>query len=240
MAGERSVRTGECVYCGQWGPLTSDHIPPKNLFAKPRPSNLITVPSCLNCNKSFELDDEYFRLAVTTGIDPASFPNEFDLSVNAIKKLGDPHKVGFRKSMLANFSKKPKFTPGGLYLGEGGVLEIEVERLQNVVSRIIRGLFFFHSGRRLSNISRVWVWSRWFDGDYDRDTEFVASMQEVLAVLDAEQVRDIGQGVFRYRYRLGDDGLDESVWEFSFYAHWDFIGGTVGPSLGCSDGEKVR
>jgi hypothetical protein len=65
-------------------------------------------------------------------------------------------------------------------------------------------------------------------------------VKEILAALDAEQVREIGQRIFRYRYRLGDDGSDESVWEFSFYAHWDFIGGTVGPVEGCSDGEKVR
>jgi hypothetical protein len=240
LARGRSIGTGECVYCGQWGPLTSDHIPPKNLFAKPRPSNLITVPACRNCNKSFELDDEYFRLAVTTGIDPASFPNEFDVSVNAIKKLGDPHKVGFKKSMLASFSKKPQYTPAGIYLGEAGILEIDVERVQNVISRVIRGLFFFHSGRCLSRTGRVWVWSRWFGGDYGSDPEFVSSLKEILAVLDEEQVREIGQRVFRYRYRLADDGLDESAWEFSFYAHRDFVGGTVGPPLGCSDGEKVR
>ncbi len=101
-------------------------------------------------------------------------------------------------------------------------------------------MFFFHSGRLLSSASRVWVWSRWFGGDYEREPQFVASMREILVALDAEQVREIGQRVFRYRYRLGYDGLDESVWEFSFYAHWDFIAGTVGPPEGRSDGEKVR
>jgi hypothetical protein len=240
LANKRGVRIGECVYCGEPGPLTNDHVPPKNLFAKPRPSNLVTVPSCRKCNKSFELDDEYFRLAITTGIDPISFPNEFDLSVNAIRKLRDPRKIGFRKSMLASFSKKPQYTPAGLYLGQAGVLEIDVARVQNVVSRIIRGLFFVHSGRRLPSTSRVWVLSDWFGGDYGSDAEFVASLQEILAALDTEQVREIGERVFRYRYRLGDDGLDQSIWEFSFYAHRHFVGATEGPSEGCSDGEKVH
>ena len=55
---------GECVYCGREAQLTSDHIPPKNLFPKPRPSNLITVPSCKRCNRSASKDDEYLRLVL--------------------------------------------------------------------------------------------------------------------------------------------------------------------------------
>src|SRR5262245_66145122 len=39
-----------------------DHTPPGNLFAKPRPSTLVTVPSCTSCNGGASQDDEYFRL----------------------------------------------------------------------------------------------------------------------------------------------------------------------------------
>lgn len=240
MASERKVRIGECVYCGQRGPLTNDHVPPKSLFAKPRPCNLVTVPSCRRCNKSFELDDEYFRLVITTGIDPVWFPKEFDLSLHAIRKLSDPRKIGLRKRMLSSYSRRPRFSREGLYLGEAGVLEVDVARVRNVVSRIVRGLFFFHSGRRLASTSRVWVWSDWFGGDYARDAEFVAAVQQILAALDAEQVREIGGRIFRYRYRLDDDGSDRSMWEFSFYAHRRFIGWTEGASEGCNDGEEVH
>jgi 5-methylcytosine-specific restriction endonuclease McrA len=54
-----------CIYCGAAEDLTVDHVPPKNLFPKPRPSDLITVPACRTCNKSYERDDDYFRLAMT-------------------------------------------------------------------------------------------------------------------------------------------------------------------------------
>jgi len=53
-----------CIYCGTRKDLTSDHVPPKALFAEPRPSHLITVPACRPCNKSYVKDDEYFRVAV--------------------------------------------------------------------------------------------------------------------------------------------------------------------------------
>ena len=49
-----------CIYCGNTEDLTKDHIPPKTLFPKPRPSNLITVPCCKNCNGSFSLEKDLF------------------------------------------------------------------------------------------------------------------------------------------------------------------------------------
>src|SRR5208283_2514674 len=66
----RSQKIGECLYCGRVRPLTRDDVPPKNLFPKPRPSNLITVPSCQKCNQSFMLDDEYFRLVIADADNP--------------------------------------------------------------------------------------------------------------------------------------------------------------------------
>jgi hypothetical protein len=51
-----------CYLCGATDDLTRDHVPPENLFPPPRPGNLITVPCCQRCNKSFDLDDEAFRV----------------------------------------------------------------------------------------------------------------------------------------------------------------------------------
>ena len=50
-----------CIYCGQEA-NTRDHVPPKCLFAKPRPP-MITVPACLACNKSYEKDDVLLAIA---------------------------------------------------------------------------------------------------------------------------------------------------------------------------------
>jgi hypothetical protein len=51
-----------CAYCGSTSELTDDHIPPKNLFPKPRPENIITVKACKICVKDTSKDDEYFRM----------------------------------------------------------------------------------------------------------------------------------------------------------------------------------
>jgi hypothetical protein len=57
---------GTCYVCGTRNVLVEkDHIPPKNLFEAPRPSNLITRPICSRCHDSTHDDDEAFRVFVT-------------------------------------------------------------------------------------------------------------------------------------------------------------------------------
>ena len=60
--------TFRCYLCRSTTNLTKDHVPPKNLFPKPRPKNLITVPCCRTCNESFSKADERFRAFVATPV----------------------------------------------------------------------------------------------------------------------------------------------------------------------------
>jgi 5-methylcytosine-specific restriction endonuclease McrA len=59
---DNTNKIGECAYCGDVGIITRDHVPPKGIFPKPRPANLITVPACSKCHsQQTSRDDEYFR-----------------------------------------------------------------------------------------------------------------------------------------------------------------------------------
>ena len=51
----------KCYWCGAPSATEVDHVFSANLFLKPRPSNLITVPACSAHNRMFSLDEEYFR-----------------------------------------------------------------------------------------------------------------------------------------------------------------------------------
>ena len=55
-----------CYLCRATENLTRDHVPPENLFPKPKPSNLITVPCCKTCNEGFSKLDEQFRAFVSS------------------------------------------------------------------------------------------------------------------------------------------------------------------------------
>jgi hypothetical protein len=50
----------KCAYCNKQEKETDDHVPPKSFYPTPRPSNLITVPSCLKCNQGLGKDEEFF------------------------------------------------------------------------------------------------------------------------------------------------------------------------------------
>jgi hypothetical protein len=120
MSRRKHRKTGECVYCGRVGAITDDHIPPRNLFAKPRPSNLIKVPSCREChgeNKQVSQDDEYFRLMLTLREDTADHPDVKKILPIVLKSLARPDKVGFAKSLLKNMKEVNVRTRSGLYLG---------------------------------------------------------------------------------------------------------------------------
>ncbi|SLM41753.1 conserved hypothetical protein [Nitrospira sp. ND1] len=49
----------KCVYCPDKA-TTNDHVIPRCLLEKPYSPNLLTVPSCRNCNVGFKKDEEYF------------------------------------------------------------------------------------------------------------------------------------------------------------------------------------
>ncbi len=50
-----------CCYCGTKEATTRDHVPPKAIFNKPRPDDLITVPCCFECNNQASSFDEKFK-----------------------------------------------------------------------------------------------------------------------------------------------------------------------------------
>ena len=50
-----------CIYCGKREATERDHVPPKCFFPRPWPNDLITVPSCSICNRSFGKIDEFIR-----------------------------------------------------------------------------------------------------------------------------------------------------------------------------------
>lgn len=220
-ANESQRRVGECVYCGKRGPLSRDHVPPANLFSTPRPSNLITVPCCDACNNAASRDDEYFRLAITAGIDPTKFPNEFDLSIQAIRKLGTPQKLGLAKTMFNSFAKEPLYTPAGLYQGEAGSLNVDKARIRRVLDRVVRGLFFHHLSKRLPSTGRISLFSDWFVPVLSEEVR--ASVEALLNFLRAAEPIVIGCGVFCYRYRIIKEEAYGSVWWLSFYDHRRFL-----------------
>lgn len=225
MRKPRGQKQGECAYCGAIGSVTRDHVPPQNLFPEPLPTDLITVPACDACNSAFKLDDEYFRLAITSGIDGEAFPRELEHSVKAIKKLADPKKRRFAQRMLAAQRLVEVKSPAGIHLGHVPAHVVDGGRVIKVVKRIVRGLYFHHTGRRLPaqyEITAVYVANPSFL-DSPEATTFLNTMC-------APHV--LGNSVLVYRYSLTEGDDSASAWGLLFFARHAFLVLTALPGNG--------
>jgi len=87
----------KCIYCGSTTNLSKDHIPPKCLFPSPAPNNLITVPSCVRCNKSYSKDEEYFRIQISSLAGTEHHPDAHTLfTTKIIRGLERGPKLAFK------------------------------------------------------------------------------------------------------------------------------------------------
>lgn len=194
-----------CIYCGAEGESTRDHVPPRCLFSKPRPSNLVTVPCCSACNSEYAKQDEYFRIAITTGINPERFPKENADSLRAIAGLARPASLGFAKHLLQGYDR------------ETASLTFEVRRIEIVLHRIVCGLFFHH---RNVPLPKPVGFAFWLINDSLKPHQ---EGRERLERLNGKMTT-IGPGVFRYALEPFDppDPFG-TVWLMRFYDHHSFF-----------------
>lgn len=113
----KNLPRGICAYCGSSENLTDDHVPPKNLFRKPRPSNLISVPACPFCHSETSKDDEHFRIKVCFRDDAGDHPSANGNWDSIFRSLKREQAVGLRKLILSDTHYVQLKTSSGLYLG---------------------------------------------------------------------------------------------------------------------------
>jgi hypothetical protein len=189
----------------QWMPAaTRDHVPPRGMFPKPLPTDLITVPSCHTCNSASSLDDEYFRLVVS------ACSNDSPRSMVLLNQKILPkarEKPLLAKRFLKSCARVPEFSPGGIYVGQARAVTFERQRIQVVVNKIVRGLFLQHTGQALGSNRIV--------------EDFVCQPKlspEVIERISCLPLFKVGDGtVFSYRYELPEPQGAESAWFPMFY-----------------------
>jgi hypothetical protein len=145
MAAAKKQKSGICVYCGREGPITDDHAPPRSFYPDPPPKNLITVPCCEACNKSFAKDDDYVRLIFTTAEGLMDNPARNAL-LPTVKRFAE------RKESKNILSSLHRSLESGYYPTASGVLTkrqrfvIDGERLDAFAKRIVKAVFYREKG----------------------------------------------------------------------------------------------
>ena len=207
-----------CTYCDNPAD-TKDHIPPKCLFPKPRPSSLITVPSCSNCNKSYSKDDEYLRDVLSFREELSDNPFIMQLN-NAINRRLDPSRSeGYFNYIHRRMAEEAVRTEAGIYLGIKATFYEDLSRIERVLERMTKGLYRHCTGNKLTAGFDALVYTQEYFLSLKREQKeiFIRCMfQRNLA--DQEWLTVVPDG-FDYKFKASTN-TGYTIWMLRFYSKY--------------------
>lgn len=222
----QNSRTGICVYCGEKGVVTKDHVPPKCLFPPEARVNLITVDACPTCHDSYKLDDEYFRVIISIRDDlPAGSETQY-LREQTKKTLSNPKAKKFRQSIQASIRRiNLASSEESSEFSQFSAMNIDAHRLKSTANRIVRGLYgkFFKTPLPQSYELTVNL----FDLQKDMSAVDAPEVQELLMLLVQNGSHHSFGKVLDVWYAKTDDDANSSLWIIRLHGAFGFIGFTL-------------
>jgi hypothetical protein len=209
-----------CVYCGTKEKLTKDHIPPKNLFAPPRPVSLITVPCCQKCNLQASKDDEYFRNVLVLRKDIEVNNSDAQAVKPAVMRgYAKKKQQRFLDDLLKEVRMVDVYTPAGIYLGNEWTYSVNLERTNRVVCRIVKGLYYHHYSHRVPDSFNIGSFP--LDENNFSNKNSYKELINIASLLYKNKPNVIGNDVFAYWHQFFGN-QETSVWLLRFYrrAYW--------------------
>lgn len=223
MSKPKAPRIGTCTYCGKEKPITSDHVPPRNLFDRPFPLNLLTVPACIGCNGGFKKDDEYFRIALTITDKAKGHRGREGILSTVLRGINSPKAGRFRATLLSNTQIAPQFSPSGIFLGNQRQMTFDGARIEGTARRIVQGLFFHVKGQRLPDDHAITVIPVGrFREVANLHPEMDLALREFVARITTELLTEHGD-VFGYRWIQSPNGPSRTMWLLYFYERLEFF-----------------
>lgn len=222
MSIPKKSKIGICTYCGKRKPLSDDHVPPKNLFAKPFPSNLLTVPACVDCNNGFSLDDEYFRIALTITDEAKGHQGRDAILPTVMRGINRVKAKRFLGGLWSQTQLLPRHSPSGIFIGNQHRITFDGSRLDRVARRIVQALFSKVLGRRLPDDHCINVihYSRFTDlGNIS--PEYDQALRDFIWLISSEQLTKVGN-VFGYRWIQSPNGPSNTMWLLYFFGRLEF------------------
>jgi len=131
--------------------------------------------------------------------------------------------VGFRRLFTDTLEAVPIILRSGLYVGEGGRFQADMERIRSVVRRIVRGLHYAKVGVALPIDQEVMVLEDETLEQFAPDIR--ADMLRSLAPMLRGEPEQMGDDVFTFFWR--SQGPHSSEWFMAFYSRIMFFGATA-------------
>lgn len=153
---DNKKRIGTCVTCGRTNiEVTDDHVPPQNIFPKPRPDNMIEVPGCDYCNNGSSILDDRFGIYLNMASVASSataakvFKNHTIKRIKSNKKLLRHIKSGLESNYIT--------TEKGITHHNGDRLLWDSKCYDATIERTIRGFYWRHYNEILGDKASVKV-----------------------------------------------------------------------------------
>ena len=177
-----------CVYCGALA-SSRDHVPPRSLLEKPLPRDLLTVPSCSDCNHSFSLDEQYLQVVIA--------------QIGHVPQLmAKVEKGGLVDRALERAPHLDQRIVDSLEVGSDGRvwLKPEGERILRIFQKIAYGLFVCRYGKRasLDAFSALAAY-----GPGERIPQSIAAACHYRPGIRRKQWTSVQKGVFSYLFAKG-------------------------------------
>jgi len=225
---KKKAKIGECVHCGKIRPLSKDHVPPKNLFTKPLPSNMIEIPSCSVCNENRSKDDEYFRLILTMREDLTEHEEVQDVFSKVERSFERPFHSGLKYSFLQTVRLAEVITDSGIYCGRVPLYQPDSKRINKVLIPIINGLFYQSKRKRIPDqyLKIWWHIERLSDiKNTDIRTKIINNLRSIPQI-------EIGNNIFAYRLHHANDDENVIIGIMIFYGRVPFLFATIPQEYG--------
>ena len=207
---ERCTERKLCIYCQSADATTDDHVPSKQLFPQPRPSDLITVPSCKECNDSWKQDEDYFRSMILFGNSGISDKGRQIWDQKLRRMYANGKDPGLQKRVSKSFKEVEVVTPSGLFVRNGLALEVDRHRIYRVIEKTVRGLYYFEHGQMLPASAKLETSHSYqlFPQDESRLNRLLINMHAGTRTWP---------GIFEYKHVSATDQPTRTNWALLFY-----------------------
>lgn len=197
-----------CSYCGTSDPETVDHVPPRGLFPRPWPSDLITVPCCSSCHVPWSMHDEHFRNVLVSVSELEQDVGTAKVRDSVIRSLTRSQHARYSAEFIASMTDLDVVTESGVWVGREPALP-HGDRIGQVLGRISRGLYFREFGTPFPRTH--YIMKPHLD-QFDRNQQKLA---ELGVPLPDMQVACGGQ--FAFGFALVPDVPASGIWIGKFF-----------------------
>jgi hypothetical protein len=181
---------------------------PRCLFTQPYPPNLITIPSCDECNRTKAENDTYLRDMLALDL----FGNESPVAKQIFhsKFLASQRRNSSILARAATSTAKLEafHTKQGIYLGHYPSFPIDGERVEKIFATLVRGLYYDALKKRYPEGYRFEVF-RHYPWDFK-------SISETFFNLHPNGPRILGN-VFGCGFLKAQEDLFTTYWLIWFY-----------------------